>query len=50
MEKAVTYTMHQDTSQVQCEEPVPAILDGETPQRVVSADGYDVLYRIPAAF
>lgn len=50
MEKAVTYPMRKDLSLVQCEELEPILLDGDVPQRVVSADGYDVLYRIPGAF
>ncbi|KAI1783514.1 hypothetical protein LXA43DRAFT_1102461 [Ganoderma leucocontextum] len=49
MEKAVTYKMLKDPSQVECEESVATVLDGDSPQRVVSADGYDVLYRIPGA-
>ena len=50
MEKAVNYTMFKDTSLVECEESVVTVLDGNVPQWVVSADGYDLLYRIPAAF
>ena len=49
MDKAIHYTMLKDTSRVVCEEPEVRTLDGDTPQRVVSADGYDVLYRIPGA-
>ena len=48
--EAVSYTMHRDTSKVRCEESVPIVLDGDKAQRVVSADGFDVLYRVPAAF
>ena len=49
MEKAIHYTMFRDTSKVVSEEKTATVLDGDTPQRVVSADGYDVLYRIPGA-
>ena len=50
MEKAVHYTMFRDTSRVVCEESIPIKLDGDAPQRVVSADGYDVIYRVPGAW
>ncbi|PIL34319.1 hypothetical protein GSI_03094 [Ganoderma sinense ZZ0214-1] len=49
MEKAVHYTMLRDTSRVVVEEPIATELDGDTPQRVVSADRYDIVYRIPGA-
>ena len=50
MEEAVKRPIIRDHSQVVCEESEETVLDGDTPQRVVSADGYDLIYRIPGAF
>ena len=49
MEKAVTYKIVRDRLKVVCEESIPTVLDGDTPQRIVSVDGYDLVYRIPGA-
>lgn len=50
MEEAVKKPIIRDRSKVVCEEAEETILEGDTPQRVVSADGYDVIYHIPGAF
>ena len=49
MEKAVSYKIVRDARKVVCEEETAIELDGDTPQRVVSADGYDMIYRLPGA-
>ena len=49
LEKAVTYPIVRDARKVLCEETSLTVLDGDVPQRVVSADGYDVIYRLPSA-
>ena len=49
MEQAVKNPIIRDRSKIICEELKEITLDGDTPQRVVSADGYDLIYRIPGA-
>ena len=50
MEQAVKNPIIRDRAKIVCEESKEITLDGDTPQRVVSADGYDLIYRIPGAF
>ena len=49
LEQAMKRPIVRDRSQVVHEESLAVVLDGDSPQRVVSADGYDVIYRIPGA-
>ena len=49
MEQAIKNPIIRDCSKIVCEELKEITLDGDTPQRVVSADGYDLIYRIPGA-
>ena len=50
MEQAVKNPIIRDRAKIVCEESKEITLDGDTPQRVVSADGYDLIYRIPGAY